>query len=271
MSQKFGATHLEETFREHQKQGRTTLIGYLTVGQRSVETTLACAQALLAAGCDVLELGVPFSDAAADGPVIAQASFEATTTGGSLRAALHVLRKLRETRSEPVVLFTYYNPLVAVSEVEAVRNLAAVGGDGLLVVDLPPDEGAELRAAASEAGLAVIPLVAPTSGEAREASLIQGARGFVYFVSVTGVTGSGSAPLAEAGRHAAQLKERYGLPVVVGFGIDSPEKARLAASSGASGVVVGTAIVRAIAQAAPGQEPEAVASLVRSLRAGLDG
>ena len=139
-------------------------------------------------------------------------------------------------------------------------------------MDLPPEEGAALRAAAEAAELAVIPLVAPTTGTAREARVVGRARGFVYYVSVTGVTGSGDAPLEAAGRAARGLRQRIGLPVVVGFGIDTPEKARLVADTGVDGVVVGSAVVKAIAA---GESREArvaaVRALVRALRARLDG
>jgi tryptophan synthase alpha chain len=141
----------------------------------------------------------------------------------------------------------------------------------LLVVDLPPEEGPELRAAADAADLAVIPLVAPTTGAAREPRVLAQARGFIYYVSLTGVTGSGAAPLEQAGRAAAALRDRARLPVVVGFGITSPEQARQVADQGVDGVVVGTAIVRAMAEAPdPPARIAAVRQLVRSLREGLD-
>jgi tryptophan synthase alpha chain len=261
---------IDRTFEKLAAEGRTALVAYFTVGYPTVEDSYQGALTALESGADLLELGVPFSDPTADGPVIAKAMYEAIGTGGSLRAALEVARRLREKSDKPIVLFTYYNPIVAFGDAKLPAAARDVGIDGLLVVDLPPEEGAELRAAATAEGLALVPLVAPTSGPEREERILPNARGFVYYVSVTGVTGSGVAPLAEAGREAKALQERSGLPVAVGFGIDGPEKARLAADQGARGVVVGTAIVRAMGAAEPAARVAGVKKLVEELRSGLD-
>lgn len=263
--------HVKATFAERRTAGKTVLVAFVTVGYPSIEDSYEAALGALESGADVLELGVPFSDPTADGPVISRASYDAIGQGGSLRAALEVARRLRETRKEPIILFSYYNPILAFGEAELPRALAEVGVDGVLVVDLPPEEGQSLRNGISEAGLGFVPLLAPTSGAERETRILSGASGFVYYVSVTGVTGSGAAPLEEAGRHAAELERQSGLPVVVGFGIDSAEKARLARAGGAAGVVVGTAIIRALGEATPSERSGAVRRLVSSLRAGLDG
>lgn len=259
---------IEERFRATPK--KSTLVVYLTVGDPSVEDTFDCALAALEAGADMLELGVPFSDPTADGPVIAAASYRAIQRGGSLRAAFGIAEKIRKQRSEPLILFTYYNPVVAFGEEKAVDAAERVGADGFLVVDLPPEEGATLRDAADKKKLAMIPLVAPTTGRDREPRVLARASGFVYYVSVTGVTGA-KAPLAEAGRDAAALRERAGLPVVVGFGIRTPEDARTVASAGVDGVVVGTEVVRVMAEAKTRDlRRAAVAELVGRLRRGLD-
>jgi tryptophan synthase alpha chain len=263
------AAHIQQTFAARHAEGKKVLIAYLTVGYPNLETSFACAKAALDAGADVLELGVPFSDPTADGPVIAKASFDAISQGGSLRAALSMLTRLRAEHKQPVILFTYYNPVMRFGEAELPGALKAAGGDGLLIVDLPPEEGELLRSKMRAESLAVIPLVAPTSGAERETRVLHGAQGFVYYVSVAGVTGSGVAPLAEAGVHARQLEAAHNLPVVVGFGVGTPEQARIAVAGGASGVVVGTAIIRAIS-GAPGHEVDAVSALVTSLRQGLD-
>lgn len=265
------AERIESRFAALREAKRTALVAYLTVGDPSVEQSLACARAALDAGADLLELGVPFSDPTADGPVIAAASYRAIQRGGSLRAALRVAEELRRTSEAPLVLFSYYNPILAWGERRVAEEAARIGVDGLLIVDLPPEEGAELRAAARGSGLAVIPLVAPTTDRAREPRVVAGARGFVYYVSLTGVTGAGSAPLEQAGRAGRELRERCGLPVVVGFGIDSPEKAQLVAAQGVDGVVIGTAIVKAIAAASDeADRVKAVRALVGALRAGVD-
>jgi len=259
---------------------RTALVGFLTIGDPSVEDSYACAQAMLRAGVDVLELGVPFSDPTADGPVIAAASYRAIQRGGSLRAALGVAGRLRAESEAPIVLFTYYNPVVAFGEARLPSALAEAGVDALLVVDLPPEEGAALRAGMRARDLGMVPLITPTSGAAREQAILEaaGARGFIYYVSVTGVTGAvdvdaqgAGDPLARAGAAAQALSVRAGLPVVVGFGIDTPAKARLVADQGVAGVVVGTALVNAIAE--PGDSAsrvERVSALVGGLRSALD-
>ncbi|HWP04719.1 MAG TPA: tryptophan synthase subunit alpha [Polyangiaceae bacterium] len=250
---------------------RTALVAYLVIGEPNVEESLDCARAALDAGADILELGVPFSDPTADGHVIAAAAYRAIHNGGSLPAALEVATALRKHSQAPLVLFSYVNPLLAFGETRVAAAAKNAGLDGMLLVDLPPEEGAELRAGAAREGLSVIPLVAPTTGRAREPRVLAGASGFVYYVSVTGVTGSSQAPLADAAREASQLRARAGLPVVVGFGIRTPEQAREVASAGVDGVVVGTSIVQAIAEAKDrASRPKAVAELVGKLRRGLD-
>ncbi len=265
------AQRIEQVFTRRRGAGQTALIAYLTVGDPSLDDTVRCAVAAAESGADLLELGVPFSDPTADGPVIAAAAHRAIQQGGSLRATLEVTRRVRAASDVPIVVFTYYNPVVAFGPELLPAAVAEAGADGLLLVDLPPEEGADVRRAAVAADLAVIPLVAPTTGESREPRVLAGARGFIYYVSLTGVTGSGTAPLATAGQAAAALRARASLPVAVGFGIHTPEQARLVADQGADGVIVGTAIVRAIAAATgPEGRVEAVRQLVGSLRAGLD-
>lgn len=262
---------IDACFESCRRRGRTALVVYLTIGDPSVDDSTACALAALEAGADLLELGVPFSDPTADGPVIAAASYRAIQRGGSLRSALGVAAAVRARSDAPLVLFSYVNPILAWGEERLAKDAIQAGVDGILAVDLPPEEGEVLRRAAAREGLAVIPLVAPTTGPEREPVVLAGARGFVYYVSLTGVTGSASAPLEAAGRAAAALAARAGLPVVVGFGIDSADKARAAAAGGVDGIVVGTAVVRAIAAASdPDSRARAVRELVASLRAGLD-
>ncbi len=259
---------IDRCFAQLRDQQKTALVVYLTIGDPSVDASIACARAALEAGADILELGVPFSDPTADGPVIAAAAHRAIQQGGSLRAALRVAAAVRDKSDAPLVLFSYVNPIVAFGEAELPRAAVEAGADGLLVVDLPPEEGRELRDAADAAELSIIPLVAPTTDREREARVLSRASGFIYSVSLTGVTGSKQAPLAEAGKRAHELRARAGLPVVVGFGIDSADKARSVAAAGVDGVVVGTAIVKAIA--ASSDPPGAVGALVGELRRGLD-
>jgi len=265
------AQRINQCFSARKAEGKTALVVYLTIGEPSVDESIACAKAALRAGADILELGVPFSDPTADGPVISQASYRAIHQGGSLKAALRVAREVRAESDAPLVLFSYYNPIVAFGDDELPKAASDAGVDGLLVVDLPPEEGAILRDGAAREDLAFIPLVAPTTDREREVKIVARASGFVYYVSVTGVTGTGSAPLVQAGKEAAALRERVNLPVVVGFGIRSPENARTVAAQGVDGVVVGTEVVRVMAAAeTPAARVAAVEKLVQSLRQGLD-
>ncbi len=255
--------------------GRKVLVAYLCVGDPSLEESIDLARACVRAGADVLELGVPFSDPTADGPVIARASQRAIAKGGGLAQTLRAARAIRE--AEPavgIVLFGYYNPIVVHGEARTVDEAADAGVDAFLVVDLPLEEGRSLRDAAAARDVGTIPLLAPTShGDRVEATRVVAGKSpvpFVYYVSVTGVTGSGALQATEAGARAAELRTRVGRPVVVGFGIDSRTKARDTARR-ADGIVVGTALVRAIDGGKTAREREdAAVDLVRQLRMGAD-
>jgi tryptophan synthase alpha chain len=271
-------SRIDRLFEARRAAGKRVLVVYLCVGDPSLETSVKVAKAALEAGADILELGVPFSDPTADGPAIARASERAIRAGSSLVRTLDVARQVRETSEAPLVLFGYYNPLLIHGEKESVRDAKAAGIDALLVVDLPPEEGVVLRDAADRAGIAVVPLLTPTSGPSRVAAATARASGFVYYVSVTGVTGNaGEDALATAAAQAARLRETTRLPVVIGFGIDGPKKARMATGHGSSepgadGIVVGTAVVRAIeSETSDEARVRAVSRLVASLRAALDG
>jgi tryptophan synthase alpha chain len=254
---------------------RKVLVAYLCMGDPSIDESVELARACVEAGADVLELGVPFSDPIADGPVIARASQRSIAAGGGLQPTLRAARAVREASPDVgIVLFGYYNPLLALGEARAAAAAAEAGIDALLVVDLPPEEGEPLRAAARERGLGIVPLLAPTSGADRvaaaKAAATRAPAPFVYYVSVMGVTGSDALQAASAGARAGALTVEMGRPVVVGFGIDSREKARDAARQ-AAGVVVGTALMRAIEQgASPAARRSAVERLIRDLRAGVD-
>jgi tryptophan synthase alpha chain len=256
-------------------KGHKALVAYLCIGDPSVDESIDLARVCIHAGADVLELGVPFSDPIADGPVIARASQRSIAGGGGLAATLRAARAIRSTdRDVGIVLFGYYNPLVARGEARAVADAAEAGVDALLVVDLPLEDGGDLRATAASRGLGTIPLLAPTSSPERVAALCEAARRspmpFVYYVSVTGVTGTDATQAGSAGARAGALRAALGLPVVVGFGIDSREKARDAVRQG-DGVAVGTAIVRLVEQGkSAGDRRSTVERLVRDLRAGVD-
>lgn len=265
---------IAERFARLRAQKKKALIAYLCVGDPSLDESVELALAAVRAGADMLELGVPFSDPVADGPVIARASARSIAAGTTLPKVLAVAKRLRAETDVPLVLFTYANPILVRSMPRVISAAHEASIDGILVVDLPTEEAGELRTEAAKAGIDVIPLVAPTSSAERTKAALSLATGFAYYVSVTGITGNASAPLATASAAAERLSRTHGVPVVVGFGIDSPDKARAAAGpvdGGADGVVVGTAIQRAIELAtSPEEGRAAVGALVKSLRTALD-
>jgi len=254
---------------------RKVLVAYLCVGDPSVDESVELARACVKAGADVLELGMPFSDPTADGPAIARASQRAIAAGGGLEATLRAARAVRAAEPDAgIVLFGYYNPVFVRGEARVAREAAEAGADGLLVVDLPVEESGALRSACRASGVGLVPLLAPTSSAARvaavKAAAAEGGTPFVYYVSVTGVTGAGAVDAGGASDRAGALRSELGLPVVVGFGIDSRARARDAATR-ADGAVVGTALVRAIEDGKTAAERRAaVEHLVRELRAGVD-
>jgi tryptophan synthase alpha chain len=273
-------SRIGETFARLAAERQKALVAYVCMGDPSLGESIELAVAAAEAGADLLELGVPFSDPTADGPVIARAATRAIRGGATLGGVIDAAAAIRARTGVPLVLFTYYNPVLITGEEQVVARAAEAGVDALLVVDLPPEEGGSLRAAVARAGLAMVPLLAPTSDDARADTIVRSAKaaggppGFLYYVSMTGVTGAGSADFAAARAHAGALRARSGWPVVIGFGIDGPEAARAAAGrpgEGPDGVVVGTAIVKRVEAGKSAAERIAgVRGLVAALRAGLD-
>lgn len=263
-------SRLERAYARAGLEGRKLLNVFLCMGDPSLDESVELAKAALEAGAEVLELGVPFSDPVADGETIARAAERAIKGGATLSRVIQAAAKIRASTDAPLVLFSYYNPVFVNGEARTVEEAQAAGIDALLIVDLPPEEGASLRALANEAGIAIVPLLAPTSGDERIAQAKEKGSGFVYYVSVTGVTGRAAEDsLAEASSQASRIREATGLPVIVGFGIDGPEKARIAAKD-ADGVVVGTALVKAYEKERdPESRREAVSKLVRAIAGGL--
>lgn len=264
-------SRLQCAFAHARAEDRAALVAYFCAGDPDPETTVEVAIAAAEEGADVLELGMPFSDPTADGVAIQQASERALRGGMTLRKTLEVARAIRARSSIPIVLFGYYNPILAYGEEALCRDAKAAGVDGLLVVDLPPEESAPLREPAQRHGLAFVPLVAPTSSEPRIELAASVADAFIYYVSLTGVTGAAVADFHEAARRAKHLKERTNKPVVVGFGVSTGADVKKLAGY-ADGVVVGSALVRAI-QSSKDQAAavDAVRHLVRDLASGLDG
>jgi tryptophan synthase alpha chain len=217
------------------------------------------------AGVDVIELGLPFTDPMADGPTIQLAGQRALEAGMTLNRTLEMVRRFRAEDAEtPIVLMGYYNPIYSKGVESFLAEAAEAGVDGLIVVDLPPEEDAELCLPANQAGLNFIRLATPTTDDRRLPRVVQNTSGFVYYVSITGITGSAEAQAEDVGPEVARIQKASGLPVVVGFGVNTPEKARAIAEV-ADGVVVGSAIVSRIAQGGPVEE---VLAFVKSLTEG---
>lgn len=259
-------SRIDEAFARCRSEGRAALVGYLTAFDPDREGSLARLRAACDAGVDVLELGVPFSDPTADGPEIQLAMRRALAAGANFDGALELAAQLRETHETPIVLFSYANPLVSRAEgVDAtVERIAAAGIDGLLVVDMPPESAASLRTPARRAGLDWVGLCAPTTTAPRLARIVAASTGFVYAVSLTGVTGAAlEADDAGLEAHLGRIRAATSLPIAVGFGVRTPEQAAVLARK-VDGVVVGSALVKA---AREGVEPlgEAVAGLASAM------
>ena len=229
------------------------LVPYVTAGDPSLEETPGILAEMARAGADVIELGVPWSDPSADGAVIQHAMERALATGGAAHGTvgktLEVVRAFRKHSDVPIVLFGYYNPLLQRGLARVADEARDAGVDGVLVVDLPPEESGELDAELSRAGLARVPLLAPTTSPERARLIVARASGFAYYVALTGVTGAGHLDIADVGRRAAALRPVLdGLPLAVGFGVRDPASARALAPH-CDAVVVGSALVQAIAEA----------------------
>ncbi|MEM9192474.1 MAG: tryptophan synthase subunit alpha [Myxococcota bacterium] len=245
---------LGQTLTDCRAAGRAALVPYLCCGDPSPERTVELVLAAADAGADIVELGMPFSDPTADGPVIQRASARALKAGMTLSRLFEVVREVRRSSSVPLLLFGYYNPLLRFGEAAAVHEAKAAGIDGFLVVDLPPEEANDLAAACAAAELDFVPLLAPTSTARREQKVREIARGFVYYVSMTGITGGKVADLRGAAERANALSERIGLPVALGFGIKTPEDAAVVAPH-VHGVVVGSALTTVVEQHAADPVP----------------
>jgi tryptophan synthase alpha chain len=261
---------IEERFTALKKTGRKSFIAYLTAGDPGLEKTEALIPALETAGVDIIEVGVPFSDPTADGPAIQAASQRALKQGATLEKILAMIARLRRISGVPIVLFTYYNPILSYGPERFAADAAGAGADGILVVDLPPEEADELRQYSDPAGLAFITLIAPTTDPKRARRILRGAAGFVYYISVTGVTGTAVPKPDDVRRDVERLKGMTALPVAVGFGISTPAQAAAIAPL-ADGVVVGSALVRLIAE--KGENSGligAASSFAREIRRAID-
>lgn len=265
-----GVDRIAGAFARAEAEDRAALMPYLPLGYPTPAASLDLVEAAVAGGADVVELGVPFSDPLADGPTIQGATQVALSQGMSLARCLSAVRTLRARGvTTPFVLMGYYNPVLAYGEDALCRDARAAGVDGLIVPDLPPEEGAPLEARCDAEGLGLIYLLAPTSPEARVRRVVAQARGFVYLVAVTGITGARDRLAPGLAAFVQRVRAATDKPLAVGFGISTPAQARRVAAL-ADGVIVGSALVRAAAmRAAEGDAPARVRAFVAGLREGV--
>ena len=236
-------TRIDRRFAELKTEGRAALVTFLTAGDPDPETSLALVQALPAAGADVIELGMPFTDPMADGPAIQMSSQRALKAGQTLKKTLELVRAFRGSDdATPLVLMGYYNPIYVYGVDRFLRDAKSAGVDGLIIVDLPPEEDEELCLPALKAGLNFIRLATPTTDDKRLPAVLANTSGFVYYVSITGITGAATPDAGKVAAAVARIKRHTKLPVAVGFGVRTAEQAA-GIASGADGVVVGSALV----------------------------
>lgn len=258
-------TRIDDTFTKLKAEGRKAFVAYVMAGDPDYETSLEVVKGLPEAGVDVIELGLPFTDPMADGPTIQLAGQRALEGGMTLNKTLDLARAFRvEDDATPIVLMGYYNPIYSMGVDAFLAAAKDAGVDGLIIVDLPPEEDSELCVPAQAAGMNFIRLATPTTDDARLPAVVQNTSGFVYYVSITGITGSAEAEAGDVAPEVVRIREASGLPVVVGFGVNTPEKARAIASV-ADGVVVGSAIVSKIGAGEPVAD---VLAFVKSLADG---
>ncbi|MCW3150464.1 tryptophan synthase subunit alpha [Stutzerimonas stutzeri] len=265
-------SRLETRFAELKQQGRAALVTFVTAGDPDYATSLAILKGLPAAGADVIELGMPFTDPMADGPAIQLANLRALAGKQNMIKTLQMVREFRaQDQTTPLVLMGYFNPIHHYGVPRFIEDALAAGVDGLIVVDLPPEHNEDLCDPAQAAGIDFIRLTTPTTDDARLPVVLNNSSGFVYYVSVAGVTGAGSATLEHVEQAVARLKRHTDLPVCVGFGIRTPGQAAAIARL-ADGVVVGSALIDQIASAKSGEDAtQGVLGLCREISAGVRG
>jgi tryptophan synthase alpha chain len=268
-------TRIDARFAQLKKENRSAFVTFLMAGDPDPETSLQVIKALPKAGADIIEIGMPFTDPMADGPSIQAAGLRALKAGMTLKKTLTLVSEFRKgDDATPLVLMGYYNPIYICGVDKFLRDAKSAGVDGLIVVDLPPEEDSELCVPAMKAGLNFIRLATPTTDDKRLPAVLANTSGFVYYVSVTGITGSASADSSVVGEAVARIKRHTALPVCVGFGIRTSEAARAIAAN-ADGAVVGSALVDALRGSldsngkATAKTVSAVAELATALSAGV--
>lgn len=270
-------TRIDRRFKALKKDGRAGLVTFVTAGDPDLETSYAILEGLPKAGADIIELGMPFSDPMADGPAIQASSLRALKAGQKMRDTLAMVARFRKTDTEtPIVLMGYYNPIYVYPNERFLDEAAAVGVDGLIVVDVPPEADDELCLPAVAKGLNFIRLATPTTDAKRLPKVLKNTSGFVYYVSITGITGSAAPDVNDVNQQVLRIKAATSLPVAVGFGVRTPEQAADIAKY-ADAVVVGSALVGTIERSlgpegeATGKTVTAVLDLVRALGSAVSG
>ena len=258
-------TRIDAKFAELHTAGKKAFVAYVMAGDPNYNTSLEIVRGLPAAGVDIIELGIPFTDPMADGPTIQLAGQRALEAGQTLEKTLQIAREFRKTDDvTPIVLMGYYNPIYSRGVDRFLKDAVAAGIDGLIIVDLPPEEDSELCIPAKAAGINFIRLATPTTDDKRLPKVLQNTSGFVYYVSITGITGAAAAQAVDVAPEVARIKSKTDLPVIVGFGVRTPDTAQEIAAV-ADGTVVGSAIVERIAN---GDSPVDVLAFVKSLADG---
>lgn len=263
-------SRIKNTFNRLRKKNETALIPYIMAGDPDLAQTKTLILEMEKAGCDIIELGAPFSDPLADGPTIQKAAIRSLRHHTSIADVLGLVADVRKTSSIPLIIMTYYNLIFHYGEERFVNDAAAAGLDGVILPDLPPEEAGALIPPAKKAGLDTIFLLAPTSTEERIKVVCRAAQGFVYYVSLTGVTGARAGVLSSVEESLKRIKAHTDKPVAVGFGISTPDQAAQIARWGADGVIVGSALVKVIEE--HGDSPELIgkaAAFARALKQGV--
>ena len=267
-------TRIDSRFAALSREGRAALVTFITAGDPDAATSLAVLKALPAAGADVIEIGMPFTDPMADGPAIQQSSQRALKGGQTLKKTLALVAEFRAAdQATPIVLMGYYNPIYVYGVERFLAAAKAAGVDGLIVVDLPPEEDSELCLPALRAGLNFIRLATPTTDDRRLPAVLNNTSGFVYYVSITGITGTATPDYARVAQAVARIKRHTSLPVAVGFGVRDAASAGAIAAS-ADGVVVGSALIEALREsldAAGKATPGTVGAVTRLVGSIADG
>ncbi len=257
-------TRIKKTFEDLKQAGKTALITFTMAGDPDLETSLEILKELPDAGADIIEIGMPFTDPAADGLTIQLAGQRALNAGANMRNTIDMVREFRKNNDHtPIILMGYANPIFVYGYEKFAQDASKAGVDGLIIVDLPPEEDAPLRKYTQKYGIDIIRLITPTTDEKRLSKILEGASGFLYYVSITGVTGAAKADQNALKPHINMIKNHTTLPIAIGFGIKTPDDA-LKMSSLSDGIVVGSAIVEKVKNAGNGDN-EPVLSLVKSL------